>query len=195
MAHINLLPWRDAARKEKQKEFLIILGAAAGIAFLIMFSISSYFAKRIEGQLKRNAFIETQTAVLDTKIAEIRKLEDTKKSLQQRMALIEQLQSSRNLGTQVFSEVANTVPPGIYLSELEKKNDAVLVVGQSESNNRLSHMIRQIEASELLKFVNLQSITAGTGASQVLSDFTMQLEVESFKLEAQEDDGAKESTP
>lgn len=196
MAHINLLPWREAARAAKQKEFLIILAACATIAFLIMFAVSTYFAKRIEGQLKRNAFIESELAILDTKIAEIKKLEDTKNSLQQRMALIEQLQSSRNLGTQVFSEIANTVPPGIYLAELEKKNDAVLVIGQSESNNRLSHMIRQIESSELLQFVNLQSITAGKGETKVLSDFTMQLEVNSFNfesLEAQEQgkDGKK----
>lgn len=180
MAHINLLPWREAARKEKQKEFLTILAAVSIGAFALMFAVSMVFGEKLTGQLKRNAYINNELAVLDAKIAEIKSLNDTKTGLQQRMALIEQLQSSRNLGTQVFSEIARTVPAGIYLAELEKKNNAVLIIGKSESNNRLSHMIRQVEDSELLSFVNLQSITAGKDEAKILSDFTLQLKVDSF---------------
>jgi len=186
MAHINLLPWREADRKVRQKEFIAILAIVCGLTFTVMFAVSSYFTKRVEGQLKRNAYIESELAILDSKIAEIKKLEQTKASLQQRMALIEQLQSSRNLGTQVFAEVAKTVPAGVYLLELEKKDNAVLIHGQSESNNRLSHMIRQIEESELLNFINLQSITAGKDATKVLSNFTIQIEVIGFQTQTME---------
>lgn len=189
MAHINLLPWREEARKAKQQQFIVILAVSCVLAFGVMFGVSTYFGKRVEGQLKRNAFIESELKILDQKIAEIKVLEQTKADLQQRMALIEQLQSSRNLGTQVFSEVAKTVPAGIYLAELEKKGDALLIVGKSESNNRLSHMIRQIEESELMSFVNLQSITAGKDATEVLSDFTMQIEVNNLNVINAQDSG------
>jgi type IV pilus assembly protein PilN len=180
MAYINLLPWREAARKAKQREFLTILATVCVLSFALMFGVSMVFGGKVTGQLKRNAYIDAEIKVLDARIAEIKKLEESKANLQQRMALIEQLQSSRNLGTQVFGEVAKTVPAGIYLAELEKKQTSVLIVGKSESNNRLSYMIRQIEDSPLLKFVNLQSITAGKGETQVLSDFTMQLSVDGF---------------
>lgn len=181
MPHINLLPWRDAARKEKQKEFLTILAAVAIISFVGMFGVNLVYSELLAGQVKRNAYIDAEIKVLDAKIAQIKTLEEAKKSLQQRLALIEQLQSSRNLGTQVFSEVAKSVPAGIYLASLEKKNSAVLIVGKSESNNRLSHMIRQIEESTLLEYVNLQEITAGEGEqAAILSDFTMQLKVNAF---------------
>ena len=179
MAHINLLPWREEARREKQKLFLTLLVATCILSFLTVFGISLIYGEMVAGQLKRNAYIESELKVLDARIAEIKVLTETKKSLQQRMSLIEQLQSSRNLGTQVFTEVAKTVPAGIYLAELEKKSEAVLVVGRSESNNRLSNMIRQVEGSELLEFVNLQSITAGQ-ESRLLSDFTLQLKVDRF---------------
>lgn len=178
MPHINLLPWRDAARKEKQKEFLTLLAMVCLISFLAIFGVNLVYSELLTGQKKRNAYIDGEIKVLDARIAEIKTLEETKKGLQQRMALIEQLQSSRNLGTQVFSEVSKTVPAGIYLASLEKKNNSVLIVGKSESNNRLSHMIRQIEESTLLEYVNLQEITAGEGEqAAILSDFTMQLEV------------------
>lgn len=197
MAYINLLPWRDEARKAKQKEFIIILAVSCLLAFGAMFGINTYFAKKVEGQLKRNEFINSELKILDQKINEIKKLEETKANLRQRMALIEQLQSSRNLGTQVFSEIAKTVPAGIYLAELEKKENALLVIGKSESNNRLSHMIRQIEESKLMEFINLQSITAGKEATEVLSDFTLQIKVNNFLTEQVTDgkDGNKEKTP
>jgi type IV pilus assembly protein PilN len=177
MAHINLLPWRDAARAEKQKLFLTILASVSIFAFLGIFGVSLVFGERVAGQLKRNAFIEAELVILDARIAEIATLSETKNSLQQRIALIEQLQSSRNLGTMVFTEVAKTVPAGIYLAEFEKKGSAVLINGKSESNNRLSHMIRQVELSNLLSYVNLEKITAGTSQAQILSDFTIQLKV------------------
>ncbi len=34
MAHINLLPWRDQLRKERQRSFFIFLGTAAVITVL-----------------------------------------------------------------------------------------------------------------------------------------------------------------
>jgi type IV pilus assembly protein PilN len=191
MAYINLLPWREAARKESQKQYLTLLGSVAILACSVVFGISVFYGERVTGQLKRNAYLNDQIAILDQRIAEITRLKDTKTGLQQRMALIEQLQSSRNLGTQVFTDIAQVVPAGIYLAELEKKSNALLIIGKTESNNRLAHMIRQVEASKLLSFVNLQSIVASTDQNLILSDFTMQLKVE--KIDVVGDAGQGES--
>ncbi|MFT5162983.1 MAG: type IV pilus assembly protein PilN [Alteromonadaceae bacterium] len=191
MAYINLLPWREAARKESQKQYLTLLGSVSILACSVVFGISVFYGERVTGQLKRNAYLNDQIAILDQRIAEITRLKDTKTGLQQRMALIEQLQSSRNLGTQVFTDIAQVVPAGIYLAELEKKSNALLIIGKTESNNRLAHMIRQVEASKLLSFVNLQSIVASTDQNLILSDFTMQLKVE--KIDVVGDAGQGES--
>ncbi|WP_199610534.1 PilN domain-containing protein [Flocculibacter collagenilyticus] len=181
MAHINLLPWREAARKEKQKQYLSILSVIAGTVFVIIFFISLYYGALLSGQEKRNAFINKEIAVLDQKIVEIRKLNDRKRDLQQRMTLIEQLQGSRNLGTQVLDEVASVVPAGIYLTKLEKKGQHLLIVGKSESNNRLANMMRKIEESSLLAEPVLRSIVAGQAQPALLSDFEMQLKVTGYE--------------
>lgn len=188
MAYINLLPWRESQRKEKQKEYFLILFAVSLLTLLLVFGVSLVYAERVAGQLKRNDHLNGEIALLDKKITEIQTLKETKSGLQQRMVLIEQLQSSRNSGTLVFSEIATVVPAGIYFSELEKKGEALLVSGRTESNNRLSRMIRQVEQSSLLSFVNLQSIVAGTNQtqSQLLSDFVMQLKVNEAGLQQDE---------
>lgn len=181
MAYINLLPWRDAARKERQKQYLTVLTATAMFSFLLVFLVNMIYSARIDGQMQRNSYLENEIKVLDQRIAEIRALNDTKKSLQQRMSLIEQLQGSRNLGTQIMDEIAQSVPAGVYLTKLEKKGTSLLLVGKSESNNRLSNLLREAEESELLASPLLEFIEAGKDNASLLSNFKMHLKVEGFE--------------
>lgn len=181
MAYINLLPWRDAARKERQKQYLTLLTGTAVLSFLLVFVVNMIYSARIDGQLQRNRFLESEIKVLDQRIAEIRTLNETKKSLQQRMSLISQLQSSRNLGTQIMDEIASSVPAGVYLTQLDKKGTALLLVGKSESNNRLSNMLREAEESELLTTPYLEFIEAGKDSVSLLSNFKMHLKVKGYE--------------
>ena len=180
MAYINLLPWREAARKERQKNYVMVLALTALLSFLIFFLINMVYNARLEGQAKRNQYLESEIRVLDQRIAEIRNLNETKRSLQQRMTLIEQLQSSRNLGTQVMLEITRIVPAGVYLTQLEKKGSSLLLLGKSESNNRLSNMLREAEQSELLSAPYLEFIEAGRERPSLLSDFRMHLKIEGY---------------
>lgn len=181
MAYINLLPWRDAARKEQQKNYVMALALTALVSFLVFFVINQVYNARLDGQAKRNQFLESEIRVLDQRISEIRNLAETKRSLQQRMTLIEQLQSSRNLGTQIMTEIAEIVPNGVYLTQLEKKGSTLLLVGKSESNNRLSNMLREAEQSELLAEPYLEFIEAGRERASLLSDFKMHLKISGYE--------------
>lgn len=181
MAYINLLPWREAARKEKQKQYVTVLAMTAVVSFLVFFLINMVYSSMIDGQYQRNRYLENEIKVLDQRIAEIRTLNETKRSLQQRMSLIEQLQGSRNLGTEIMSEIARVVPSGIYLTQLEKKGSNLLLIGRSESNNRLSTMLRDSEQSELLDSPLLEFIEAGKDESRLLSNFKMHLTVKGYE--------------
>ncbi|GAB2920340.1 PilN domain-containing protein [Rheinheimera gaetbuli] len=181
MAYINLLPWRDAARKERQKQYLTILTATAVVSFFLIFMVNMLYSARIDGQTQRNRYLENEIKVLDQRIAEIRTLNELKKNLQQRMSLISQLQGSRNLGTQIMDEIARIVPAGVYLNQLEKKGTSLLLIGKSESNNRLSNMLREAEESELLSTPYLEFIEAGKDSVSLLSNFKMHLTVKGYE--------------
>ncbi|MEO2268738.1 PilN domain-containing protein [Pseudoalteromonas sp. YIC-656] len=180
MPHINLLPWREAARKEAQQNFATILVVVIVLAFGSMFALSWFYSAMIDGQNVRNNFLAREIQVLDRRIAEIRELDKKKASLQQRMRLIEELQSNRNLGTRIMDEVAKIVPSGVYFTTLERRGNAIQITGKSESNNRLSTMIRQVEGSYLLERASLQGIVAGEDNARLLSDFNMQFSVKPF---------------
>ncbi len=181
MAYLNLLPWREAQKKQQQARFMTTMTAACVSSFVFVFAISAVYGAMVEGQNGRNSYLKGEIAILDQRITEIKQLDEKKKNLQKRIELIAQLQSSRNLGTQIMDEIAKVTPAGVYLTNLEKKGPSLLLVGKSESNNRLSNMIRAVEASDLLSTPLLEFIEAGKDDTQLLSDFKMHLMVKGFE--------------
>ncbi|MBA6336776.1 PilN domain-containing protein [Colwellia sp. BRX8-7] len=177
MAFINLLPWREEAEKAKQREYFTLLTIVAVIAFAMVFIISQFYQMRIDGQNSRNQFLKTEIALLDARIIKIKNLNEKKKELQKRTQVVEQLQRSRNVGTQVFDEIAKIVPTGVYLTRLEKQGNSINIVGKSESNNHLANMIREIERSVLFTDAILESITTNEAKNKLLSDFKMRVRI------------------
>jgi type IV pilus assembly protein PilN len=190
MAYINLLPWREEAEKTKQREYFTVLTVVAVIAFALVFIISQFYQMRIDGQNSRNQFLKTEIQQIDARIVQIKDLNEKKKELQKRTEVVEQLQRSRNVGTQVFDEIAKIVPGGVYLTHLEKQGDVIKIIGKSESNNHLANMIREIERSTLFTDATLESITTNAERNQLLSDFKMRVRIKGL-LNTVESDDAK----
>jgi len=177
MAYINLLPWREEAEKAKQREYFTVLAVVAFVAFTIVFLVNQFYQMRIDGQNTRNQFLQNEIQTLDLRIAKIKSLNEKKKELEKRTNVVEQLQRSRNVGTQVLDEIAKVVPNGIYLTRLEKQDNSLNIVGKSESNNHLANMIREIERSALFEDAILESITSNDAKSKLLSDFKMRVRI------------------
>jgi type IV pilus assembly protein PilN len=186
MAYINLLPWREEAEKAKQRKYFSILGLVGLLSFAIILIISQYFKARVDGQNSRNQYLTNEIKILDVRIGEIKTLNQKKKELEQRMEVVEQLQRSRNVGTQVLNEIAKIIPNGIYLTHLKKVNNTLELKGRSESNNHLANMIREIERSDLFIDAVLESITSKDAESKLLSDFKMRVLIKGLKSDIQD---------
>lgn len=184
MAYINLLPWREDALKVKQKEFFTILAAVGLCAFALIFTVNLYFQARIDGQTTRNQFLKNEIQKLDIQIAEIKTLNDKKAALQKRIDVVEQLQRSRNVGTQVLDEIAKIIPNGIYITQIDKQGNSIEITGKSESNNHLANMIRAIELSDLFTDATPESITADDDSPKLLSSFKMRVKIQGLVNDA-----------
>ena len=173
MAHINLLPWRENLRLEQKKSYLTTLVALALLTFAIMFSAGAVVDNMISNQNQRNLFIERQITVLDAQIAKIKDIKESKKAIEQRMALIEQLEASRNAAPKVLDELARLVPPGVSFRSFSRSGNRVEVLGVSESNNRLADFMRHLQESKVFVSGELSSIIADTSTSDSVSDFKL----------------------
>ncbi len=148
MAKINLLPWRQALRKERQTEFFMVIGLVVAAALFLLYIVSGYFTEIIETQNKRNNFVVAETQVLNAKIKEIKELRETRQMLIERMELIQALQGNRPIIVRVFDEMARAVPDELYFTSVSIKDTHVLVKGIGESNNRVSALMRNFDQSD-----------------------------------------------
>ena len=65
MARINLLPWGETQRKQRQREFGVLVAGAVVITLLLAGYSYMYVQGLIEYQGKRNAFLKAEIAKVD----------------------------------------------------------------------------------------------------------------------------------
>jgi type IV pilus assembly protein PilN len=188
MPSINLLPWREAERKQRQRDFGVAMGGAvvAGIAVVVL-TVFAY-SQMISSQESRNKRLEAEIAELEKSITEIDGLERQKERLMARMEIIEQLQKSRPEIVHLFDELVRQLPEGVYLTSMKQTGSRVEIRGVAQSSTRVSALMRQIDASEWLtdpEVERVETTQAGTSrqsqfvvyAKQVRSDADLEDDV------------------
>jgi type IV pilus assembly protein PilN len=176
MARINLLPWREAERKRRQRDLLAITAASVGATLLIGLGVHLQIDHLITLQEERNQFLEQQISQLDQKIREIRKLEQTKANLLARMDVIQRLQQSRPEIVHLFDELVKAIPDGVYLTKESQNGNTVVVEGQAQSNARVSAFMRNIDASPWLGNARLLLIEQKDRGANGLSRFQLRFD-------------------
>jgi type IV pilus assembly protein PilN len=165
MARINLLPWREQLREERKKRFLTALAGVLVAAVGALFMVNQYIDSAITHQEARNAFIQTQIAQLDGRIKEISELRARRKQLLERMKIIQDLQGNRPIIGRVFDQLARTLPDGVYFSEVKMNDKLIGITGAAESNNRVSDLMRNLDASDWLEAPSLTEVKAATAGA------------------------------
>jgi len=183
---INLLPWREELRQEQKKQFSILTGLMMLLAAAIIGLVHIQMVTKIDYQLSRNKFMSSEISKLDEEIAEISELRKVRRSLVERMEVIQDLQRSRPSIVHLFTEIVSTVPNGVYLESLTQTGDNLLMNGQAESNARVSTYMRNLDASDWLKAPNLRVIEIDDIKVNRISTFT--LTVKQTSPDANEDE-------
>ncbi len=159
MAGLNLLPWREEAREESRKQFMMIAISATAIGVLTVFSGYTWMQGNISYQEQRNARFTSEIKLLDKRIAEIKSLDATRKALLDRIDIIDTLQSTRPSIVHLFDEMVKSLPRGLYLTKLEQKGNTIKLVGKSESNARVSSYMERLDDSIWLSSSNLSILS------------------------------------
>ncbi|SMF51516.1 type IV pilus assembly protein PilN [Alteromonadaceae bacterium Bs31] len=175
MAQINLLPWREAHREEKKKQFLTQLAGvcilAVGAAFLWIQSVEG----SIENQRTRNNMLQTEISQLEKQVQEIKDLKRKRRELIDRMKVIQDLEGKRSIIVHYFDEFAKAMPDGVYITSIKRTGNNLSIRGVSDSNNRVSTLMRRLDKSEWFSEPNLKSVEAAPKHGPQSSIFRMQL--------------------
>lgn len=178
MAGLNLLPWREKAREAQKKQFMTLLGGSALLAVVGVLGAYQFMQMAIEHQNSRNQRLNDEIAQLDKQIKEIEALDTTRRSLLDRMQVIEDLQSTRPAIVHLFDEMVTAMPKGMYLTSLKQDGTKVQLAGKAESYARVSSYMNRLDASPWLSSSNLNIISTDAKAGEaeiLLRDFKLEV--------------------
>lgn len=192
MARINLLPWREWERKQKQREFTGMVAAGAIFAAIAVVIGHVQMESMISNQEGRNLYLEGEIKSLDERIVKIKDLESTKAKLLARMNVIQELQSNRPLSVHLMDELVRTMPDGVYLSKVTQKGADLTMEGVAQSNARVSAYMRNIDGSLWIGGPKLNVIETKTADRRRIAEFTL---LASQKAANADQDGTSEGQP
>ena len=178
MIKINLLPHREARRKQKIQDFYNLLVLAAMLGVLVLILVGFYNQNSISIQNSRNTILKNENAKLDEEIKEIATLKDQIEGLKARQQAVEDLQSDRNQPVYLLSELVSQTPEGRYLRSVKQDGQRVILQGYAQSNERVSeYLTNLISHSDWLNkpdLIEIRSTGLGQGKdAKKVFDFTI----------------------
>lgn len=195
MIRINLLPHREAKRKQKQAAFaaLLALGGVLGGALVLM--VGGYNASVIATQNQRNEVLKQANAELDVKIKKIANLKSEIEALKARQQAVEDLQGDRNQPVYLLDELVRQTPEGVYLKSFKQDGQKVLLTGVAQSQERVAELLRNLSGnSPWLERPELAEVRAATLAQsktgRKVVEFTLNV---SIKRAREKEEIAKEN--
>jgi len=184
MIPINLLPHRAARRKAQQQQFFVLAGMTLALAATIVVAVHIFFAGRIETQVERNKYLESEIVLLDKQIDEIRKLKEQTQALLARKRVVESLQTNRTETVRLLDQLVRQLPDGVFLKAIKQTGQRVNVVGYATSNARVSTLMRNFEASPWLESPSLIEIKAVSVENTPLNEFNLNVNISRPKEES-----------
>ncbi|MCB1738459.1 MAG: PilN domain-containing protein [Gammaproteobacteria bacterium] len=180
MPRINLLPWRDTQRLEREKQFKIMAAGAVLLGALVSVYGHWVIADATEAQQQRNAILQKEKTRLAGLTKAKEELEQKRDDLLSRMAIIERLQRSRTVSVHLFNELGALLPAGTFLNSLDMKVDSLLIQGRAGSNADVSDFMRSLGKSGVVGDPRLVSIVSDDKDHTV--DFNLEVTVKGMEI-------------
>lgn len=192
MIRINLLPHREAKRKQKQQAFVALLALGGVVGAAVVLLVGGYNARQISVQEQRNAVLTQASADLDKKIAEIKTLKEDIAALQARQQAVEDLQGDRNQPVHLLDELVRQTPEGVQLKIVKQDGRRVTLGGSAQSQERVAELLRNLSGNsawlQTPELVEVRAATVGgaKGASvRRVVEFTLTVAIKRSRDEEQ----------
>lgn len=173
MIRVNLLPHRAEKRRARQLQFMVLSGISLVLGALVVVMVHMAISGQISYQERRNEYLKHEIVELDKQIAQIKKLQEQTQSLLARKTVVEELQSTRSNVVHLLDQMLHILPDGIYLKSLKQTGNKISVVGNAQSNARISTLMRAIEDSPWLDSPTLVEIHAVGGSGPRMNEFSL----------------------
>ncbi|MEB2343681.1 MAG: PilN domain-containing protein [Deltaproteobacteria bacterium] len=179
MIRINLLPVREARRKAGVRQQMMLLAASLVGAVLLAGVVQVWMMGRISATRGRVAALEKQLEQFKPQQEQVAKFKAKKAEIEQKLAVIENLERSRSGPVHIMDELASHIPERVWLNDLNADNGQIALGGMSLDNELVALFLRALDDSPYFARVELESTELKLVDSLKLNTFQIRAALES----------------
>ncbi len=178
MIRINLLPVRAAKKKESLRFQLTVAGLitffVVALVTIVYIAVNSEVAD-LRSEIQRS---EEELKALKARIGELAKIKEQKKVVEEKLAIIKELDAARSGPVDLLVKISNAIPRRAWLNQLKDEGRQIILKGAALSDDVVADFMRGLERYADLGRVELEvarrAKDAETGRDVV--NFTIRLE-------------------
>lgn len=155
---------------------LILLAAVVGLG-----AYYYYQNKALEEERELLARAQQEKTRLQYVIQKLDEVQKQKTSLERKITLITQLKGQQDFVVRLMDALSRNLPEWVWLTETTVGERGIQIKGKALSNNLIADYIAGLEASSVLRNVNLITSTQSSSGREQVLDFTLSAAIE--KLE------------
>jgi len=187
MIRINLLPFRAARKKENIRRQLMVYGLSVVLLFLVMGWTFIHLTSTLSDLKKEKDDIEVKLKGYEQTIKKIAELEKKIKEIRAKLEVIRELERNKTGPVHLLDEIAMAVPrEKLWLSSMKETRGALTLTGTAMDNETIALFMTNLEKSEYISGVDLQSAKLRTIPEYKLNvaDFVLEAKTYAFKEKA-----------
>jgi type IV pilus assembly protein PilN len=184
MIRINLLPFRAARKKENIRRQLMVYGLSVVLLLTIMGWGLFHLTSTLKDLNKEREDIEVKLKGHEQTIKRIAELEKKIKEIRAKLEVIRELERNKTGPVHLLDEIAMAVPrEKLWLSSMKEAKGTLVLTGTAMDNETVALFMTNLEKSEYITGVDLQSAKLRTLPDYKLNvaDFSLECKTYAFK--------------
>lgn len=159
MIRINLLPTRQARKKEQGLQQLALLGAVVLLAIGANWWWASSLDSDLQTRNRQVSKLKQDIAQLETIIGEITNISKEKKALEEKLEVLERLRKGRTGPVKMLDALATLTPEKVWFTSMEEKGGSLVLKGEAVSNEDLADLMKEMKKSPFFQEPSLKRST------------------------------------
>jgi type IV pilus assembly protein PilN len=156
MIRINLLPYREKAKKENLRYQIMIISGSLVVFFLLLLSVQFYISMSINNLGKEIKAGDARLVILNKKVGDLEGFKKNKKELEQKLAVINSLEGDRLFPVRMLDEIRQIVPENeAWLEKLKETGKDLRIEGIARDNGTVARFMKNLEKAGFVQSVDL----------------------------------------
>jgi type IV pilus assembly protein PilN len=173
MIEINLLPVR-AARKQESLRFQFTIFVLIFIfLFIGIFFVNASLAKRDKKLDKEKDLVKARIAELEAKVGEIEQLKKERAKLEQKLAVIGDLDRGRLRASYILDQLSQLMPEKMWIESLDKSGKSIKIAGVALDNETIANFMEELGRSKKFTDIDLEVTEQINRGGMKLMRFTL----------------------